>query len=126
MGMKPNLLPETDLTDASVRAQTAAATGVDLMTSLHMRNWLECMRSGKTPNAPVEAGYYHSVSTIMTTAALHTGKAVTFDPKAPGGVGRGRGVRILNSDIGYLISELKSCMAHSSQREVASVISRCP
>jgi hypothetical protein len=29
----------------------------------------------------VEAGYYHSVSTIMTTAALHTGKAVTFDPK---------------------------------------------
>jgi predicted dehydrogenase len=81
MGMKPNLLPETDLADASVRAQTAAATGVDLMTSLHMRNWLECVRSGKTPNAPVEAGYYHSVSTIMTTAALHTGKAVTFDPK---------------------------------------------
>ncbi|MBK7259609.1 MAG: Gfo/Idh/MocA family oxidoreductase [Ignavibacteriae bacterium] len=82
MGLKPNLLPETELTDASVRAQTAAATGVDLMTSLHMRNWLECMRSGQTPNAPVEAGYYHSVSTIMTTAALHTGKAVTFDAKA--------------------------------------------
>jgi predicted dehydrogenase len=81
MGMKPNLLPDTDLADASVRAQTAAATGVDLMTSLHVRNWLECMRSGKTPNAPVDAGYYHSVSTIMTTAALHTGKAVTFDPK---------------------------------------------
>ena len=81
MGLKPNLLPETELTDAAIRAQTAAATGVDLMTSLHMRTWLECVRSGKTPNAPVEAGYSHSVSTIMTTAALHTGRAVTFDPR---------------------------------------------
>ncbi len=81
MGMQPNLLPDTELTDAAVRAQTAAATGVDLMTSLHMRNWMECIRSGKTPHAPVEAGYSHSISTIMTTAALHTGEAVTFDPQ---------------------------------------------
>ena len=51
------------------------------MTSLHVRNWLECVRSGRQPNAPVEAGYSHSVSVIMTTAALRTGKAATFDEK---------------------------------------------
>jgi predicted dehydrogenase len=79
MGMKSFLLPQMDLTDPAVRAETGAATGGDLMTSLHVRNWLESMREGKQPHAPVEAGYYHSVSTIMTTAALHTGKAVTFD-----------------------------------------------
>lgn len=80
MRMKPFLLPDIELTDPSVKVATAAATGVDLMTSLHMKNWLESMRAGRDPNAPVEAGYYHSVSTIMTTAALHTGKVVSFDP----------------------------------------------
>jgi len=44
-----------------------------------MRNWMECIRSRETPNAPVEAGYNHSVANIMTTAALRTGKFVTFD-----------------------------------------------
>jgi len=79
MGLRPNLLAETDLAAGAVKAATAAATGTDEMTSLHVRNWLECVREGKQPNAPVEAGYYHSVSTIMTTAALRTGQVVTFD-----------------------------------------------
>jgi hypothetical protein len=46
-----------------------------------MRNWMECVRSRKQPNAPVEAGYSHSIATIMTNAAIHTGLKVTFDPK---------------------------------------------
>ena len=79
MGMKPFLLPEKNLSESSVKAETAAATGVDLMTSLHMRNWLECLRSGKETNGPVEAGYHHSIATIMTTAALRTGSVVRFD-----------------------------------------------
>ena len=81
MGMKSFLLPKLDLADTTARADPAVSTGVDLMTSLHVRNWLECVRSGRQPNAPVEAGYSHSVSVIMTTAALHTGKAATFDEK---------------------------------------------
>jgi predicted dehydrogenase len=79
MGMESFLLPTVDLADTTVAPATAASTGVDLMTSLHVRNWLECIREGKQPNAPVEAGYFHSVSTIMTNAALRTGKAATFD-----------------------------------------------
>lgn len=78
MGMKPNLLAEATLAE-QVKVETAANTGTDNMTSAHMRNWMECVRSRKQPHAPVEAGYNHSVANIMTTAALRTGKRVTFD-----------------------------------------------
>jgi predicted dehydrogenase len=79
MGMKSFLLPKIDLTDPAVKADAPTSSGVELMTSLHVRNWLESVRDGRQPNAPVEAGYSHAVSTIMTNAALRTGKAVTFD-----------------------------------------------
>ncbi|MBM4169951.1 MAG: Gfo/Idh/MocA family oxidoreductase [Ignavibacteria bacterium] len=79
MGMKPNLLPTMDLAGSDVKVETGANTGADLMTTLHVLNWMECIRSRKEPNAPVEAGYYHSVANIMVTAALQTRKFVTFD-----------------------------------------------
>ncbi|MNL65369.1 hypothetical protein D3C87_1896960 [compost metagenome] len=44
-----------------------------------MRNWMECIRSRKETNAPVEAGYYHSIANIMTNAAVRTGKKAVFD-----------------------------------------------
>lgn len=79
MGMKENLLPDIALADLEVQTNTDANTGADNSTSLHMRNWMECVRSRKEPNAPIEAGYKHSIANIMTTAALRTGKRVTFD-----------------------------------------------
>ncbi|MEJ8818619.1 Gfo/Idh/MocA family protein [Lacibacter sp. H407] len=81
MDMKPNLLPEMKLTDLEEKVVASANTGADRLTSNHMRNFMECMRSRKQPNAPVEAGYYHSIATIMTNAAVRTGAKVTFDEK---------------------------------------------
>jgi predicted dehydrogenase len=78
MKMPPNLLPEQSLS-AVEKVVTSANTGGDKLTSNHIRNWMECVRSRKQPNAPVEAGYSHSIATIMTNAAVHTGKKVTFD-----------------------------------------------
>ena len=78
MGLKANLLQEFTLPNAT-KMETAANTGGDPMTSLHMRNWMECVRSRKTPNASVRAGYNHSVANQMTYAALTTGKKITFD-----------------------------------------------
>lgn len=78
MGMKANLLPEISLAEVA-KMETGANTGADPMTSLHIRNWMECIRSRKQPNANVMAGYNHSIANIMTTAALRTGKFVTFD-----------------------------------------------
>jgi predicted dehydrogenase len=81
MNMKANLLPETDLSATATTVATAANMGADPLTSLHMRNWMECVRSRQTPNAPVEAGYYHSIASIMTNAAVRTGEKVIFDSK---------------------------------------------
>ena len=81
MNMQANLLPELSLADKSVQVVASANTGADNLTSNHMRNWMECIRSRKQPNAPVEAGYYHSIATIMTNAAVRTGAKVTFDAK---------------------------------------------
>jgi len=80
MGMQPNLLAEQSLKTGE-KISTDANTGSDPMTSLHMRNWMECVRSRKEPNAPARAGFNHSVANIMSTQALHTGKKVTWDPK---------------------------------------------
>jgi predicted dehydrogenase len=79
MGMKPNLLPEIKLKD--VQVETSANTGGDSTTSSHMRNWMECVRSRKTPNAPIEAGYSHSIAVIMANAAYRSGAKATFDAK---------------------------------------------
>jgi hypothetical protein len=51
------------------------------MTSANMRNWMECVRSRKTPNASIDAGYSHSVALCMNVAAIQTGEKVTFDDK---------------------------------------------
>jgi predicted dehydrogenase len=79
MKMQPNLLPELSLTDMVVKVESGANTGGDALTTAHIKNWMDCIRSRKTPNAPVEAGYNHSIATIMTNAAVHTGAKVTFD-----------------------------------------------
>jgi len=81
MGMKPNLLEEFKLSQSDVKVVTSADTGADDSTTLHMLNWMECVRSRKETNAPVQAGYNHSIANIMSTAALRTGEFVTFDEK---------------------------------------------
>ena len=72
MGMQPNLLEEFEL--PSIKVETGSNTGADPMTNLHMRNWMECVKSRKQPNAPVDAGYNHSIANIMCTASLRTGE----------------------------------------------------
>jgi predicted dehydrogenase len=81
MQMKPNLLPDVVLADPSVKAVASANTGGDTLVTNHVRNWMECIRSRKQPNAPVEVGYYHSIANIMTNAAVRTGYKATFDEK---------------------------------------------
>ncbi|MEP6735231.1 MAG: Gfo/Idh/MocA family oxidoreductase [Chryseolinea sp.] len=79
MGMKSNLLPEMNLKTVDEKVETSANTGGDVLTTNHMRNWMECVRSKKTTNAPVEAGYAHAIALIMANAAARTGTKVTFD-----------------------------------------------
>jgi hypothetical protein len=80
-GMKPFLLKESTLSEVEA-VVVSANTGGDNLTSNHVRNWMECVRSRKQPNGPVEAGYSHSIATIMTNAAAISGEKVFFDAKS--------------------------------------------
>ncbi len=46
----------------------------------HMKNFLECARSRQTAtNAPIEAGYSHSIAVLMADEALMTGRRMVYD-----------------------------------------------
>jgi len=45
----------------------------------HMKNWFECLRSRKQPNATVENGFAHSVAVIMAARSQQEGKKLYWD-----------------------------------------------
>ena len=47
----------------------------------HTDNWLQCMRSRKTPNGNIETGFAHAVALIMATRAYREGKKVYWNRK---------------------------------------------
>jgi hypothetical protein len=81
MKMQANLLPSFSLMENVEKVSTDANTGGDPQTTANMRNWMECVRSRKTPNASIRAGYSHSIALCMNVAAIQTGQKVTFDEK---------------------------------------------
>jgi predicted dehydrogenase len=84
MKMPANQLPSFSLAAKPEKmpadATTAGPKG-DPQTIANMRNWMECVRSRKTPNASIDAGYSHSVALCMNVAAIQTGQKVTFNSK---------------------------------------------
>jgi predicted dehydrogenase len=81
MKMKPNKLPSMSLGGGDKVATDANTGKGDPQTGANMLNWMECVRSRKTPNASIEAGYSHSIALCMNVAAIQTGQKVTFDDK---------------------------------------------
>ena len=82
MKMQPNLLPSVSLVEKAEKMDTDATPAHgDPQTTANMRNWMECVRSRKTPNASIRAGYSHSIALCMNVAAIQTGQKVTFDEK---------------------------------------------
>ena len=79
MGMKANQFGNIPLVAKGGGVEYGAHAGVDEATSANVRNWMECVRSRKTPNAHIEAGYSHSIALCMTIAAIQSGERVTFD-----------------------------------------------
>ncbi len=56
MKMQANLLPSISLASSGGPIATGANTGGDADNSANVRNWIERVRSRKTPNANIEAG----------------------------------------------------------------------
>jgi predicted dehydrogenase len=56
--------------------------GIDDLTTEHMANWFESMRSRQQPHATVHNGYAHSVACTMAAESYWTGKKVYWDSAA--------------------------------------------
>lgn len=76
-GMKAALAEELTLTRRAGQDELRAEDTV----SAHMRNWMECVRTRKSPVAGMDAGYSQSIALCMAIAALHTGRRATFNEK---------------------------------------------
>jgi predicted dehydrogenase len=48
-------------------------------TADHFLDWLQCLRSRKLCNAPIEAGYHHCVPALMAVRAMDTGQRQIYD-----------------------------------------------
>jgi predicted dehydrogenase len=57
----------------------AGATIPEEQSDPHMLNWLRCLRSRQQPNAPIDAGYAHSVAVIMSDESLVRGRRLIYD-----------------------------------------------
>ncbi|MCU1268753.1 MAG: hypothetical protein JWN74_47 [Acidobacteriaceae bacterium] len=60
------------------RPNGAALTG-NSPTPSHMANWIDCMRSRKTPNSPVELGYRTAVVAHMSNLSYREKRRVTLE-----------------------------------------------
>jgi hypothetical protein len=45
----------------------------------HYLDWLQCLRTRKTCNAPIDAGYQHAVAVIMAMQSYDTGRRTIYD-----------------------------------------------
>jgi hypothetical protein len=45
----------------------------------HMSNWIECVRTRKTPNAPAEIGYRSAVAVHMANLSYRRKERITFE-----------------------------------------------
>lgn len=76
--------------------------GTTLVPKTHdqdqMANWIECVRSRKVPNAPVEIGYKSAIALHMANLAYRKKQRITLeDAKASEVVGRSEEIAILQS-----------------------------
>ena len=53
--------------------------GIDDLTTEHMENWFECLRSRQQPHCTVQDGFAHSVANIMAAQSYWSGKKMYWD-----------------------------------------------
>ena len=60
------------------RPSAAALTG-KTKDQDHMSNWIECIRTRKTPNAPAEIGYRSAIAAHMANLSYRRGQRITLE-----------------------------------------------
>lgn len=70
----------TDAPDASVLDKWTG--GGEHVSRPHIQNWLDCVVSRETPNAPLEAGHRTATICHLANLARELGRNLTWDPEA--------------------------------------------
>ncbi|HEX2534197.1 MAG TPA: gfo/Idh/MocA family oxidoreductase, partial [Chitinophagaceae bacterium] len=63
-----------DLKEKGIELHAASAT------RQHMRNFIECIRTGALPVSDIEQGHISTASCILANLSMQTGRALTYDP----------------------------------------------
>ena len=62
-----------------VNRPNGAALAGESQNQDHMANWIDCVRTRKTPNAPVEIGYRSAVAAHMANISYRQKQRVTLE-----------------------------------------------
>jgi len=73
--------PETSAPAPEAAAKPDIVGGSD-ETDAHMRNFFDCVRSRKEPDAPFDLGYRSAIACQMAVASLRQGRTVKWDAEA--------------------------------------------
>jgi predicted dehydrogenase len=73
------LYPQSDLPDMSASLAYRRPRAFDSATRAHIRNLLDCVRSRREPNAPVEAGQSTNIVLTMAMESLRSGRRVKWN-----------------------------------------------
>ncbi len=75
------LYPETTTPDLKPSRQHVEMGNFARATRDHIRNFLDCIRTRKQPNATVENGLVTAIALVMTMESLRSNRKVRFDEK---------------------------------------------
>lgn len=76
-----SLYPESTTAELKPSRQHIEIGNFARATRDHIRNFLDCIRSRKEPNAPVENGLATAIALVMTMESLRKGRRVSFNEK---------------------------------------------
>lgn len=76
------LYPETSSLDLKPSAESARPGSFAAATRAHIRNFLECVRTRREPNAPVEAGLSTAIVLCMALDSLRQGRRLRWNARS--------------------------------------------
>lgn len=74
------VIPQSSAVDLKVAKERRDPDSFERASHAHVRNFLECVRDRKEPNAPIEVGNHVNVVNCMAIQSMRSGRKLQFDP----------------------------------------------
>jgi hypothetical protein len=76
------LYPESQAVEMKPSVEKKRPGSFSSATAQHIRNFMECIRARKDPNAPVEAGQATNIVLCMTMDSLRSGRRLRWNAES--------------------------------------------